>query len=274
MLLEETSTGLLLIGLIGALTALFAGTVGLVQNDLKRVIAFSTCSQIGYLFLAIGLGEFSVALFHLLNHAIFKALLFLSAGVVIHAINDNQDLRRLGGLLFYLPVAYVCLLVGSLSLIALPYLTGFYSKEVILELAYSTYTIQGFYLYMLGLLAAGLTGFYSFRLLSLTFFQTPNSRVSSYYAIHSPDWIIILPLIILLILSLVLGFLLKDMYTGLGSSFLSTNLITTTTIIEAELAITTGEKLIPLLVTVMGSILGLMFPSNFTIRVHSFLSIK
>jgi NADH-ubiquinone oxidoreductase chain 5 len=205
-LFEESSTILLITGFIGSITALFAGTVGLVQNDLKRVIAFSTCSQIGYLFLAIGVGQFNTALFHLINHAIFKALLFLSAGVIIHSVGDNQDLRRIGGLLYYLPVAYISLVAGSLSLIALPYLTGFYSKELILELASIQYTIQGTYLYILGTLAAGITGFYSLRLMNLTFYSTPNSNSYTYSNVHNPDIYLILPLVILFIFSIILGY--------------------------------------------------------------------
>ncbi len=128
---------------MGALTALFAATTGLLQNDIKRVIAYSTCSQMGYLFMAVGLSQYNVALFHLVNHAFFKALLFLAAGGVLHSMQDQQDLRKLGGLINFLPFTYTAILVGSLSLMAFPFLTGFFSKDLILELAYGQYEFSG-----------------------------------------------------------------------------------------------------------------------------------
>lgn len=172
---------------MGSLTAVFAGTIGVLQNDLKRIIAFSTCSQIGYLFISIGAGQYHVALFHMVNHAMFKALLFLSSGVVIHGVGDNQDVRRMGGLVNYLPLAYISLLVGSLSLMALPFLTGFYSKELIIELGFVQFTVLPEVLYFLATIAASLTGYYSMRLLTLTFFSNANCRPSDYLNIHSPN---------------------------------------------------------------------------------------
>lgn len=133
---EGSILSLTIITLMGTLTAFFAATVGIVQNDLKRVIAYSTCSQLGYMIMICGLSSYSVSLFHLINHAFFKALLFLSAGSVIHAISDEQDMRKMGGLIKYLPLTYVMTLIGSLSLMGFPYLTGFYSKDLILELVY------------------------------------------------------------------------------------------------------------------------------------------
>jgi NADH-ubiquinone oxidoreductase chain 5 len=127
---------LLVITFVGSITAFFAATVGLVQNDLKRVIAYSTCSQLGYMVFACGLSSYNVSAFHLANHAFFKALLFLSAGSVIHAMMDEQDMRKMGGLINILPLTYTMILIGSLALMGFPFLTGFYSKDVILELAY------------------------------------------------------------------------------------------------------------------------------------------
>jgi NADH-ubiquinone oxidoreductase chain 5 len=168
-LMEYASDVLLLITFIGALTAFFAATTGLFQNDLKKVIAYSTCSQLGYMIFACGLSNYNVSFFHLINHAYFKALLFLSAGSVIHALNDEQDMRKMGGLIKILPYTYIMILIGSLSLMGFPFLTGFYSKDVILELAYSKYTIMGSFSYYLGLVSAFFTAFYSFRVLYLTF---------------------------------------------------------------------------------------------------------
>jgi NADH-ubiquinone oxidoreductase chain 5 len=122
-----------------------AATIGVVQNDLKKVIAYSTCSQLGYMILACGLSNYSIALFHLMNHAFFKALLFLSAGSVIHAMSDEQDMRKMGGLIKVIPITYIMILIGSLALMGFPFLTGFYSKDILLELTYGTYHISGLF---------------------------------------------------------------------------------------------------------------------------------
>lgn len=138
---EGSPLALTIITIVGALTAFFAATVGVVQNDLKKVVAYSTCSQLGYMVMICGLSNYSVSLFHLMNHAFFKALLFLSAGSVIHAVRDEQDMRKMGGLIHSLPFTYVMIFIGSLSLMGFPYLTGFYSKDLILELIYEKYYI-------------------------------------------------------------------------------------------------------------------------------------
>lgn len=140
-LFEGSSLVLTIITVFGALTAFFAATVGVVQNDLKKVVAYSTCSQLGYMVMICGLSNYSVSLFHLTNHAFFKALLFLSAGSVIHAVKDEQDMRKMGGLMSSLFFTYVMVLIGSLSLMGFPYLTGFYSKDLILELIYERHYI-------------------------------------------------------------------------------------------------------------------------------------
>ena len=179
-ILEYSSTALLVITIIGSTTAFIAATSGLLANDLKRIIAFSTISQLGYMMMAIGLSQYNVALMHTVNHAFFKALLFLGAGAVIHSFADQQDVRKMGGLIKFLPFIYSVMLAGSLSLLATPYLTGFYSKDLILELAYGQYNFSGIYAYILGSITAGITAFYSFRLISLVFFTTPNGSKQSY----------------------------------------------------------------------------------------------
>lgn len=146
-LFECVPSVLLFVTFIGAATAFMAATAGLLQNDLKKVIAYSTCSQLGYMIFACGLSSYSVSLFHLSNHAFFKALLFLSAGAVIHSLSSEQDLRRFGGLLQTLPLTYVMFLIGSLALMGFPFLTGFYSKDLILEIAASTITLPGTFAY-------------------------------------------------------------------------------------------------------------------------------
>lgn len=138
---EGSPLVLTVVTILGALTAFFAATTGVVQNDLKKVIAYSTCSQLGYMVMVCGLSNYSISLFHLMNHAFFKALLFLSAGSVIHAVRDEQDMRKMGGLIKWVPLTYAMTLIGSLSLMGFPYLTGFYSKDLILELTYEKYYI-------------------------------------------------------------------------------------------------------------------------------------
>ena len=162
-IIEYATEVLPVITIFGGLTAFFAATVGMVQNDLKRVIAYSTCSQLGYMVFACGMSSYSAAMFHLMNHAFFKALLFLAAGSVIHAMGDEQDMRRMGGLVNLLPFTYSVMLVGSLSLAGFPFLTGFYSKDLILEIASVNYTVQGRFVYFLGTVSAFFTAFYSIR---------------------------------------------------------------------------------------------------------------
>jgi NADH-ubiquinone oxidoreductase chain 5 len=131
------------IAIVGALTAFFGATVGLVQNDIKKVIAYSTCSQLGYMVFACGISAYSTSLFHLFNHAFFKALLFLSAGSVIHSLADEQDLRKMGAIISRQPMTYTAILIGSLALMGTPFLTGFYSKDAIIEMAYGSYEVHG-----------------------------------------------------------------------------------------------------------------------------------
>jgi NADH-ubiquinone oxidoreductase chain 5 len=212
--------------IIGALTAFFASTTGLVQNDLKRVIAYSTCSQLGYMIFACGLSNYSVGIFHLSNHAFFKALLFLSAGSVIHAINDEQDMRKMGGLKNLVPFTYGMMVVGSLALIGFPFLTGFYSKDLILEVAYGKYSLLGYMSYVLGTLGAFGTAFYSTRLLYLTFLSKPtgHKQVISFALDSGPQ--IVITLGCLAIPSIFIGYYTKDMIVGLGSTFFGAALYT------------------------------------------------
>ena len=169
ILFENSESILTIVSIIGAITAFFAASVGLFQNDLKRVIAYSTCSQLGYMVFILGLSNYSVSMFHVANHAVFKALLFLSAGCIIHGLADEQDLRKMGGLLNIFPVSFIMIFIGSSALIGTPFLTGFYSKDCILELAFAKYNYIGNFCYFLGCASAFCTAFYSFRLLFLTF---------------------------------------------------------------------------------------------------------
>ena len=213
-LFELTSYGLLLTAIVGSFTAFFAATIGLAQNDLKKVIAYSTCSQLGYMIMICGLSHYSAGLFHLFNHAFFKALLFLSAGSVIHALMDEQDIRKMGSLLHLTPISYIAIMIGSISLMGLPFLTGFYSKDLILELIMDKMYLS--FVLWLGLLAAFFTAFYSFRLIFWTFLYQPISSRHVFQKVHEGSWNLILPLFLLIIASLVLGYffqfsMLKDL---------------------------------------------------------------
>lgn len=178
-LFEYAPNTLVVVTVFGALTAFFAASVGLVQNDLKKVIAYSTCSQLGYMVFACGSSGYAIGFFHLVNHAFFKALLFLCAGSVIHSLLNEQDIRRMGGIVKILPLTYVMMLVGSLSLMGFPYLTGFYSKDAILEFVFSSNTVFSLFAYILGVLSAFFTAFYSWRLLHLTFFANKTNTLKS-----------------------------------------------------------------------------------------------
>jgi NADH-ubiquinone oxidoreductase chain 5 len=260
--LEFSPTSLLVITLIGATTAFFGATVGLVSNDLKRIIAMSTISQLGYMVLAIGLSQHNVALLHTLGHSFFKALLFLAAGGVIHSLSDQQDIRKMGGLIKFLPFTYTIILIGSLSLLATPWLTGFYSKDLILELAYGSYNFIGIYAYILGSLTAGLTAFYSFRLISLVFLTVPNGSKSLYHNIHEANWLIIIPLCLLALFSIFFGYIVADLFVGVGSDFFGNSLFihpNNISIIEAEFSLPLIIKLLPAILSFSGVIIALYF---------------
>jgi NADH-ubiquinone oxidoreductase chain 5 len=265
-ILEYSPTALLVITIVGATTAFFAATSGLVQNDLKRIIAFSTISQLGYMVMAIGLSQYNVALFHTVNHAFFKALLFLGAGAVIHSFSDQQDVRKMGGLIKFLPFTYSVMLVGTLSLLATPFLTGFYSKDLIIELAYGQYTFSGWYAYILGSLTAGITAFYSFRLISLVFLTKPNGQKQSYLNSHESDLFTIIPLIVLSIFSIFFGYLFADNFVGLGSEFFGNSLFihpNNIILVEAEFSLDLWIKLLPSILSLLGAVSALyLYNSN------------
>nr|BBH42941.1 NADH dehydrogenase subunit 5 [Marophrys sp. SRT127] len=225
-LYEYAPSTLVLITFIGALTSFFAATTGAFQNDLKRVIAYSTCSQLGYMVFACGLSSYSVTMFHLMNHAFFKALLFLSAGSIIHAMHDEQDMRRMGALNRILPFTYTATLIGSFALIGFPFLTGYYSKDFILEIACSKLHFMGVnnLAYWLGTITVSFTTFYSYRLVFLTFLSKNNSFKQFIcstpgHPMHEANILMGLPLVLLAFGSLFVGYLTKDMIIGLGSPF-------------------------------------------------------
>ena len=204
----------LFITFIGAATAIFAASIALTQNDIKRVIAYSTCSQLGYMFFAAGVGAYNASIFHLTTHAFFKALLFLSAGSVIHAMHHEQDMRKMGGLFKKIPLTATMMWIGSLAIIGFPYFSGYYSKESILENAYYSSNGIAFFAYIVGILTALLTAFYSWRLLFLTFHGANRSGIETYNKVHESPFVMTIPLFILAIGSIFSGILFADYFIG------------------------------------------------------------
>jgi len=219
-LFEYSDTALTVVTFIGASTAIFAATIGCVQNDIKRVIAYSTCSQLGYMFFACGVSAYSAGIFHLMTHGFFKALLFLGAGSVIHAMSDEQDMRKMGGIYKMIPVTYVLMWIGSLSLAGIgipgtPFgFAGFFSKDVILEAAYGAHTGIGIYAFWLGLTAAFLTAFYSWRLIIMTFHGAPRADEKVMAHVHESPKVMILPLLVLAAGAVFAGILGYDSFIG------------------------------------------------------------
>jgi NADH-quinone oxidoreductase subunit L len=206
------------VAIIGATTAFFAATVGLVQPDIKRVIAYSTCSQLGYMFAAEGVGDFGGGIFHLFTHASFKALLFLGAGAVIHALHGEQDMRRMGGLRKVMPFTFAIMLIGTLSITGFPFTSGYVSKDAIIEATYAAHTQVGNYAFVLTLLAAVLTAFYSWRLMFLTFEGKPREPKEVLEHAHEPPWTMGVPLVLLALGALVLGEVFRHLLIGGGEA--------------------------------------------------------
>ena len=204
----------LFITFIGAATAIFAASIALTQNDIKRVIAYSTCSQLGYMFFAAGVGAYNASIFHLTTHAFFKALLFLSAGSVIHAMHHEQDMRKMGGLFKKIPFTATMMWIGSLAIIGFPYLSGYYSKESILENAFYASNGIAYFAYLVGILTALLTAFYSWRLLFLTFHGENRSNNKTYDHAHESPLVMTVPLFILAIGSIFSGIFFADYFIG------------------------------------------------------------
>jgi NADH-quinone oxidoreductase subunit L len=219
---EYAPDALAVVAIVGATTAIFAATVGIAQNDIKRVVAYSTCSQLGYMFFAAGVSAYGAAIFHLFTHAFFKALLFLGSGSVIHAVGGEQDMRRMGGLRKVLPITYPLMWIGSLALagIGIPGVygfAGFYSKDIILEAAWSDHTAVGFYAFWLGIAAAFLTAFYSWRLLLMTFHGAPRASHEVMHHAHEAPWSMSIPNILLAVGATFAGVAFYAYFVGEGS---------------------------------------------------------
>ena len=268
-LIEYSSTVLILCLWIGSITTVFSSLIGLFQQDIKKVIAYSTMSQLGMMVIAVGLSSYNVALFHLVNHAFYKGLLFLGAGAVIHAVADNQDFRKYGGLISFLPLTYTVMLIASLSLVAFPFMTGFYSKDFILESAYGQFNFSSVAVYFIATIGAMFTTLYSVKVLYLTFLTDANGPLINYKRAHEGDVFMSLPIIILAVFSIFFGYIAKDVFVGMASSFFSDNSLFTHPLheimLDTEFAVPTLFKLLPFTLTITLSALSLIL-SEFLAR--------
>ena len=215
---EYSELALNIITIVGMTTALFAASVALVQTDIKKIIAYSTCSQLGYMFFATGVGAYNIAMFHLFTHAFFKALLFLGSGSVIHAFKDEQDINKMGGVWKHLPYTYAMMIIGTLALTGFPFLSGFYSKDAIIEFAYLRDNTTGYYAAGIGIFTAFLTSIYSWRLIFKTFHGDFNNEKMKINETHESPLVMLIPLVLLSIGAIFAGMLFKDLFAGHGLS--------------------------------------------------------
>src|SRR5258708_3220902 len=254
-LFEYAPTALAVVVVIGGTTALFAATVGVTQTDIKRVIAYSTCSQLGYMFFAAGVSAYSAAIFHLMAHAFFKALLFLGAGSVIHAMSGEQDMRKMGGIWRQVPITYAVMWVGSLALAGVPYFAGYFSKDTILEAAWASNTAVGRYAFWLGILAAFLTAFYSWRLIIMTFHGAPRASHEVMHHVHESPRVMTFPLIFLALGAVFAGAIAEEFFVGeergsfWGNSIL---VLAEHDPLEAVHSVPTIVPLLPFIVAILG----------------------
>ena len=256
---EYAPNALAVVAVVGATTAFFAATVALCQTDIKRVIAYSTCSQLGYMFFAVGVSAYSAAIFHLMTHAFFKALLFLTAGSVIHAMSDEQDMRKMGGLWNRIPLTYGLMWVGSLALAGVPFFAGYYSKDLILEAAFGAGSIIGQYAFWMGCAAAVMTAFYSWRLLFLTFHGKPRASDAVMAKVHESPKVMTIPLILLAMGAIFAGYfgVKIGMVDPDGAFWRGAILVLEgNNSIEAAHHVATWVKLLPIVVGAMGIIVA------------------
>ncbi len=269
-LFEYSQQVLELITFFGTITAILASTTGIFQYDIKKVIAYSTSSQLGYMFLACGTSNYTVAMFHLFNHAFFKALLFLGAGSVIHALNDEQDMRKMGGLFKVLPFTFVSMLIGTLALIGLPFLTGFYSKDLIIETLLYKYNFSFSFGCFLGCIVTFFTAFYSFRLIILTFIINYKGSKTLFIKVHDCSLKMALPLLILSIFTLIIGFITKDLFIGMVSLFWQQAFILPNDFIDNSEFLDIKLKLIPFFGTMIGVVFSIIFYKKFYFYKNTF----
>jgi len=261
-LFEMSQSILSFIIIVGASTAFFAATVALVQNDIKRIVAYSTCSQLGYMFVALGSGAYQIAIFHLFTHAFFKALLFLGSGSVIHAVSDEQDIRKMGGLYKLIPFTWIVMLIGTLGLTGAPLMSGYYSKDGIIEAAFVSQTEGHLYAFYLLVFSALLTSFYSWRLIFLTFNGKSNISTEIFSKIHESPRVMLFPLVILSILTIFSGIYFADYFMSHDYQFLwqsSIYLSENNHVIESIHYVPKWVKYSPLVMMILGLIIASIF---------------
>ena len=220
---EYSNIILFIVTIFGGFTALFTGLVAVYQYDIKKIIAYSTCSQLGYMFFCSGLSNYNLTLFHLFNHAFFKALLFLGAGSIISSLLDEQDYRRMGSLVYKMPFTFLSVFVGSMAIIGFPFLTGFYSKDFILESTITSYCIDSVFIYFIGVFSAFFTAVYSFRLIFFVFIKKTNIYKNDLH-VEETNINIIISLFILSIMSIITGYLFSDLFIGIGNNYFNSSI--------------------------------------------------
>nr|YP_009919757.1 Nad5 [Metschnikowia hawaiiensis]QMQ98382.1 Nad5 [Metschnikowia hawaiiensis]QMQ98396.1 Nad5 [Metschnikowia hawaiiensis] len=267
-MLEYTPSMLLLILWMGGFTTLVSGLMAVVTNDMKRVMALSTMSQLAIMMLAMGSSAYDLAMYHLYCHAFFKALLFMSAGSIIHSfMSETQDMRKYGGLMDYLPYSYMSMVMASLSLMAMPGLTGYYSKDMIMESLYGTYTLSGYIMYFMATSSATLTAIYSLRVLYLTFYNNPRSNKYTYSLMHESNWMM-MPMTVLAIYSMFLGYYRDNVMFHLNMGLPNTN-----TFMETEFTIPTLFKYLPMILGLSLSLL-LMYMYEYMYKMNKTSSLS
>ena len=256
-LFEFAPNALAVIVIVGGTTAFFAATIGLTQTDIKRVIAYSTCSQLGYMFFAVGVGAYPAAIFHLVTHAFFKALLFLGSGSVIHGMSDEQDMRKMGGLFSKMRTTGTLMWIGSLALAGVPIFAGFYSKDIILESAFAAHTGVGLYAYWAGIGAAVMTAFYSWRLLFLTFHGKTRADAETFEKVHESPLIMLIPLCILALGAVFSGILFVEYFVGHNmKEFWGSAILMKTNVIEEAHHVAKWVAVLPTVVAIIGILLA------------------
>lgn len=258
---ELSPVALSVVTYVGAATALFAASVGLVQNDIKRVIAYSTCSQLGYMFVALGVSAYGGAIFHLFTHAFFKALLFLGAGSVIHAMHHEQDMRKMGGIYKKVPITYIVMLIGTLAITGVPGLSGYFSKDLIIEAAYASQEPGAEFAFVMTVFAALMTSFYSWRLIFLTFHGKTRADNHTFDHAHDGPWVMMVPLILLAIGALGAGAFYADAFIGDGRfAFWNGALVTSAgDVIDEAHHVPLGVKLAPMVAMLTGFLIAFLF---------------
>ncbi|MGY8986393.1 MAG: NADH-quinone oxidoreductase subunit L, partial [Sphingomonadales bacterium] len=258
---EYSETALNVVAVVGASTAFFAATIGLVQNDIKRVIAYSTCSQLGYMFFALGVSAYGAAIFHLFTHAFFKALLFLGSGSVIHAMSDEQDMRKMGGLYKMIPITYIMMVIGTLALTGFPGLSGYFSKDMIIESAYASHSGVGEYAFVMGVAAVFMTSFYSWRLIFMTFHGKTRANEETLSKIHESPKSMTIPLLILAIGAVGAGAIFSTYFIGEARDdfWKGTLFVMGDDVIDAAHHVPAMVKYLPLIMMLTGFYLAYVF---------------